>query len=124
MKIETAPTAWLRAIVHEVCATLEINPAMLPTDAHLAAEDVSEKIRDAIEDATEGYDDFDLAGSVSGNPKPRTSASAGLRELATQLHKLLGQIHYLSATADDTADAVSDEIAAIEEAIKAKENPK
>jgi hypothetical protein len=127
MRIETAPPEWLRAIVETVCATLEINPAMLPADPHLAGEKVGEAIKEAVDDATEGFDDYDLgATAADGIPDRAAESSArkksrdALAHLAAKLHTLLGNIHELDYIAENTADAVNDEIAHIEETLKEK----
>lgn len=120
MRIETAPVEWLRTVVEAVCATLEINPAVLPTDPHLAAEKVCEVITGVVEDAA--GDDYDT-GAYPGplrNPHPPQPTRAALKELAATLHTMLGDIHQLSSIADDTADAVNDAIAHIEEITKEK----
>lgn len=129
MRIETAPPEWLRAVVEAVCATVEINPAMLPADPHLAAENVAETITEAIEDGDDewwplsppiGVTAADGITNRVAQSSARKKSRDALAKLAAKLHTLLGAIHEIDCIAEDTADAVSDEIADIEETIKEK----
>lgn len=123
MRVETAPVEWLRTVVEAVCATLGTNPAMLPTDPHLAAEKVVEVITFAVEGVDgDGYETGAYPGTLRNPhpPQPPQPTRAALKELAATLHTMLSDIHQLSSIADDTADAVSDAIAHIEESTKEK----
>lgn len=126
MKIETAPPEWLHAIVEAVCATLEINPAMLPADPHLAGEKVGEAIKEAIEDVDDGWPIG--ATALDGIPSKEIPTATEpkqrewLRALANRLESASRDARNAADAAEEAASAIDNEILALMAA--SKETPK
>lgn len=106
MKIETAPPEWLRAVVEAACVALEINPAMLPTDPHLAGEKVAETITEAIEDVD--GDGWPLGATAIDGIPSRNGRRPARAEVAEDLTTTLGDIHSATELANGIADHAAD----------------
>jgi hypothetical protein len=128
VKIETAPVEWLRAVVEAVCSTLEINPAMLPTDPHLAGEKVAGAVSEAREESS--GDDYDLplgateADGIPARKAPTNHQLDAMQGMLQRLNAAASDARQASVAALEAADAIEDEILEITNAMKAKENPK
>lgn len=126
MKIETAPPEWLRAVVEAVCVALEINPAMLPTDPHLAGETVATAAGFARDEARgENYELPLGATEIDGIPTKATPIANNAKQrewLNTLANRLESASRDARAAAEEAANAIDNEILALKAA--SKETPK
>ena len=129
MKIETAPPEWLRAVVEAVCAALEVNPAMLPTDPHLAGETVATAAGLARDEARgENYELPLGATEIDGIPTKAIPAANNpkqrewLNTLANRLESASRDARNAADAAEEAANAIDNEILALKAA--SKETPK